>query len=180
MSEARKTLEWFKNLFGADYYIELQRHRTLRHRANRHTYELQSAINPVLIDLAHEYGVKLICSNDSHFVNAEEADAHDCLLCMNTDKCIDDKDRLRYSKQEWIKTPEEMAEIFSDIPEALANTQEIVDKIELYDIDHAPILPEIDIKVSDENLFYKKMNEIILEKHGLTLETLPKYEITII
>ena len=176
MSEARKTLEWFKNLFGADYYIELQRHRTLRHGANRHTYELQSAINPVLIDLAHEYGVKLICSNDSHFVNAEEADAHDCLLCMNTDKCIDDKDRLRYSKQEWIKTPEEMAEIFSDIPEALANTQEIVDKIELYDIDHAPILPEIDIKVSDENLFYKKMNEIILEKHGLTLETLPKNE----
>ena len=123
MSEARKTLEWFKNLFGADYYIELQRHRTLRHGANRHTYELQSAINPVLIDLAHEYGVKLICSNDSHFVNAEDADAHDCLLCMNTDKCIDDKDRLRYSKQEWIKTPEEMAEIFSDIPEALANTQ---------------------------------------------------------
>jgi DNA polymerase-3 subunit alpha len=166
MSEARKTLEWFKNLFGADYYIELQRHRTLRHGANRHTYELQSAINPVLIDLAHEYGVKLICSNDSHFVNAEEADAHDCLLCMNTDKCIDDKDRLRYSKQEWIKTPEEMAEIFSDIPEALANTQEIVDKVELYDIDHAPILPKLELPVAPEDYLRQQVMQGGLERYG--------------
>ena len=166
MSEARKTLEWFKNLFGADYYIELQRHRTLRHGANRHTYELQSAINPVLIDLAHEYGVKLICSNDSHFVNAEDADAHDCLLCMNTDKCIDDKDRLRYSKQEWIKTPEEMAEIFSDIPEALANTQEIVDKVELYDIDHAPILPKLELPVAPEDYLRQQVMQGGLERYG--------------
>ena len=166
MSEARKTLEWFKNLFGADYYIELQRHRTLRHRANRHTYELQSAINPVLIDLAHEYGVKLICSNDSHFVNAEEADAHDCLLCMNTDKCIDEKDRHRYSKQEWIKTPEEMAEIFSDIPEALANTQEIVDKVELYDIDHAPILPKLELPIAPEDYLRQQVMQGGLERYG--------------
>ncbi len=166
MSEARKTLEWFKNLFGADYYIELQRHRTLRHGANRHTYELQSAINPVLIDLAHEYGVKLICSNDSHFVNAEDADAHDCLLCMNTDKCIDDKDRLRYSKQEWIKTPEEMAEIFSDIPEALANTQEIVDKVELYDIDQAPILPKLELPVAPEDYLRQQVMQGGLERYG--------------
>ena len=176
MSEARKTVEWFKKLFGEDYYIELQRHETQRQGANREIFQLQSKINPVLIDLAHEYGVKIICSNDSHYVNAEEADTQDLIMCKNSNKNVDDKDRIRFSKQEWLKSPEEMEAIFRDIPEALSNTQEIVDKIELYDIDHAPILPEIDIKVSDENLFYKKMNELILEKHGLTLETLPKNE----
>lgn len=176
MSDARKTIEWFKNLFGDDYYIEIQRHETRRKGANRQTFKLQSAINPVLIDLAHEYGVKVICSNDCHFINKEDADAQDLLMCRQSNKKVEDKDRIRYSKQEWIKSPQEMEAIFSDLPEALANTQEIVDKIELYDIDHAPILPEIDIKVSDENLFYKKMNKLILEKHGLTLETLPKNE----
>lgn len=176
MTEARKALEWYKNLFGDDYYIEIQRHETRRSGANRETFKLQSKINPVLVDLAHEYGVKLICSNDSHFLNKNEADAQDCWMCIKTNKFVDDKDRIRFSKQEWLKSPEEMEAIFRDIPEALSNTQEIVDKIELYDIDHAPILPEIDIKVSDENLFYKKMNELILEKHGLTLETLPKNE----
>ena len=147
LSEARKTVEWFKNLFGEDYYIELQRHETHRQGANQQIFQLQSKINPVLIDLAHEYGVKIICSNDSHYVNAEEADTQDLIMCKNSNKNVDDQDRIRFSKQEWLKSPEEMEAIFRDIPEALSNTQEIVNKIEIYDIDHAYILPKLDLPI---------------------------------
>ena len=166
LSEARKTVEWFKNLFGDDYYIELQRHETKRPGANRETFKLQSMINPVLIDLAYEYGVKIICSNDSHFLNKDEADAQDCWMCIRTNKTVDDKDRIRFSKQEWLKTPEEMAEIFSDLPEALANTQEIVDKIELYDIDHAPIFPKLEISSSHQEYLRQQVLQGGKERYG--------------
>ena len=145
LAEAHKTVKWFKELFGEDYYIELQRHKSYRRSANRSTYKLQSIVNPVLVDLAHEYGIKLICTNDCHYVGKEDADAQDTLLCINTNKYYDDKDRLHYTKQEWLKSPEEMADLFSDIPEAIANTQEIVDRIEIYDIDSAPRIPVFDI-----------------------------------
>ncbi len=166
LSEARKTVEWFKNLFGDDYYIELQRHETRRPGANRETFKLQSMINPVLIDLAYEYGVKIICSNDSHFLNKDEADAQDCWMCIRTNKTVDDKDRIRFSKQEWLKTPEEMAEIFSDLPEALANTQEIVDKIELYDIEHAPIFPKLEISSSPQEYLRQQVLQGGKERYG--------------
>ena len=166
LSEARKTVEWFKNLFGDDYYIELQRHETKRPGANRETFKLQSMINPVLIDLAYEYGVKIICSNDSHFLNKDEADAQDCWMCIRTNKTVDDKDRIRFSKQEWLKTPEEMAEIFSDLPEALANTQEIVDKIELYDIEHAPIFPKLEISSSHQEYLRQQVLQGGKERYG--------------
>lgn len=151
-SEARNTLRWFKDLFGKDYYIELQRHPTNRPGSNRRTFELQSLINPVLIDLAHENDVKLICSNDCHYVRKEDADAQDVLLCINTNHFVDDKERLHYTKQEWLKSPEEMASLFCDLPEALSNTQEIVDKVELYDIDCKPLLPQFDVPGTFESV----------------------------
>ena len=166
MNEARKTVEWFKNLFGADYYIELQRHETRRPGANREIFKLQSMINPVLVELAHEYGVKIICSNDSHFLNKDEADAQDCWMCIHTNKTVEDKDRLRFSKQEWLKTPEEMAEIFSDLPEALANTQEIVDKVELYDIDHAPILPKFELPLPPKEYLRQQVMQGGIARYG--------------
>lgn len=166
MSKARKTVEWFKNLFGDDYYIEIQRHETRRPGANRETFKLQSKINPVLVDLAHEYGVKLICSNDSHFLNKNEADAQDCWMCIKTNKFVDDKDRIRFSKQEWLKTPEEMAAIFSDLPEALANTQEIVNKIELYDIDRAPILPKLEVPLPPKEYLRQQIMQGGKERYG--------------
>ena len=166
LSEARKTVEWFKNLFGDDYYIELQRHETKRQGANRETFKLQSEINPVLINLAHEFGVKVICSNDSHFVNKDEADAQDCWMCINTKKKVEDKDRIRFSKQEWLKSPEEMEAIFCDIPEALSNTQEIVDKIELYDIDHAPILPKLDLPLPPKDYLNQQVIKGGIERYG--------------
>src|SRR5574344_2194484 len=140
---AREAVEWYHNLFGDDYYLELQRHEVKdpNIRANRETFPLQQKANRVLIEFAKEYGIKLICSNDSHFVDQENAEAHDRLLCLSTGKDLDDSNRMLYSKQEWFKTREEMNEVFSDMPEALSNTCEILDKVEQYTIDHAPIMP---------------------------------------
>ena len=140
---ARKSIEWHQRVFGDDYYLELQRHEVKDPsiRANRETFPLQQQANKVLIELAREYGIKLICSNDSHFVDQENAEAHDHLLCLSTNKDLDDPTRMLYSKQEWFKTREEMNEVFADVPEALSNTLEILDKVEFYSLDHDPIMP---------------------------------------
>ena len=143
MAGAREALEWYKRVFGDDYYLELQRHEVKdpHQRANRETFPLQQRANKELISLAHEYGIKLVCTNDCHFVDQDNAEAHDHLLCLATGKDLDDPNRMLYSKQEWFKTREEMNAIFSDVPEALSNTLEILDKVEFYSIDHAPIMP---------------------------------------
>ena len=140
---AREAIEWHQRVFGDDYYLELQRHEVKDPyvRANRETFPLQQKANRVLIELAREYGIKLICTNDAHFVDEENAEAHDHLLCLATGKDLDDPTRMLYSKQEWFKTRAEMNEIFSDVPEALSNTLEILDKVEIYSLDHDPIMP---------------------------------------
>ena len=140
---AREALEWYKRVFGDDYYLELQRHEVKdpHQRANRETFPLQQRANKELIKLAKEYGVKLVCTNDCHFVDQDNAEAHDHLLCLATGKDLDDPNRMLYSKQEWFKTREEMNDIFSDVPEALSNTLEILNKVEFYSIDHSPIMP---------------------------------------
>ncbi len=140
---ARESIEWHKRLWGDDYYLELQRHEVTDPtiRANRETYPLQQQANKVLIGLAKEYGIKLVCTNDAHFVDKENAEAHDHLLCLSTGKDLDDPTRMLYSKQEWFKTRQEMNDIFSDVPEALSNTLEILDKVETYSLDNDPIMP---------------------------------------
>ena len=140
---AREAMEWYKRVFGDDYYLELQRHEVKdpNQRANRETFPLQQKANKVLIELAREYGIKLVCTNDAHFVDQENAEAHDHLLCLSTGKDLDDPTRMLYSKQEWFKTREEMNEVFADVPEALANTVEVLDKVEFYSLDHDPIMP---------------------------------------
>ena len=140
---AREAIEWHKRVFGDDYYLELQRHEVKdpNQRANRETFPLQQRANKELIKLAKEYGIKVVCTNDCHFVDQENAEAHDHLLCLSTGKELNDPTRMLYSKQEWFKTREEMNEIFSDVPEALSNTLEILDKVETYSIDHSPIMP---------------------------------------
>ena len=143
IEEAEKSIEWFKSIFGEDFYIELMRHEVKdpMQKANREVFKEQKAIEPTLIELARKHSVKLICTNDSHFVDEENAEAHDRLLCLSTGKDLDDPKRMLYSKQEWFKTREEMNEVFKDIPEALSNTIEILDKVETYSIDHPPIMP---------------------------------------
>ena len=164
---AEEAVKWFHDIWGDDYYIELQRHEVINPTqvANRDTYEVQKRVNPVLIDLAKKHGIKLICSNDSHFLNEDDAEAHDLLLCLSTGKDLDDPNRMRYSKQEWFKTRAEMNLLFKDIPEALANTQEILDKVEIYDLESNAIMPFFPIpeefgteelwrqKYTDEDLF---------------------------
>ena len=160
---AREAIEWYHNLFGDDYYLELQRHEVKDPtiRANRETFPLQQKANKVLIELAHEYGIKLVCTNDAHFVDQENAEAHDHLLCLSTGKELDDPTRMLYSKQEWFKTREEMNDIFQDVPEALSNTLEILDKVEIYSLDHDPIMPFFPIPESfgTEDEWRKKFTE---------------------
>lgn len=146
IEEAERQVKWFKDVFGDDYYLELQRHKATVPRANHEVYEVQEhTVNPELIRLAKKYEIKLICTNDVHFVNEEDAEAHERLICVSTGKKLSDEGRMLYSKQEWMKTQQEMNDLFGDIPESLSNTIEILDKVEFYDIDHAPIMPFFDI-----------------------------------
>ena len=172
--EAEEAIRWYKGLFGDDYYLELQRHKATVPRANHETYPLQQKVNAKLLELARKYGVKVICSNDVHFVDEENAEAHDRLICLSTNKDLNDPTRMLYTKQEWMKTKAEMNELFADVPEALANTLEILDKVEYYSIDHAPIMPTFAIpeefgteeeyrrKYTEQDLF----NEFTRDENG--------------
>ena len=176
MEGAEETIRWYKNLFGDDYYLELQRHPVTNptQRANRETFPIQQEVNRVLIELARKYDIKVICTNDVHFVDEDDAEAHDRLICLATSRDLDDPKRMLYSKQEWFKTREEMTQLFADVPEALTNTLEILDKVEQYDIDHAPIMPNFEIpedfgteaqyheRYTDEQLF----DEFTRDEHG--------------
>ena len=142
LASAERTAKWYKSVFGEDYYFELHRHKPTVERANHNTHKLEQKVNNQLIALSEKLGIKLICANDIHFVNEEDAEVQDTLLCINSNKRYDDNSRLIFSKQEWLKTTAEMNELFGDIPEALENTIEIFNKIEHYSIDHAPLLPK--------------------------------------
>ena len=171
---AEETIMWFKSLFGDDYYLELQRHKTDKPGGDQEVYARQVEVNKVILELAKKTKTKVICTNDAHFVEEEHGEAHDRLICLSTGKDLDDPTRMHYTKQEWLKTPEEMYKIFSDIPEALANTMEIADKVETYSINSDPIMPEFDIpkefgtveeykkKFTEEDLY----NEFTRDEHG--------------
>ena len=145
IDDAEKAILWHKNLFGDDYYLELQRHKATVERANHETYRLQNIVNEQLIALAEKHNVKLVATNDVHFVEEDDAEAHDRLITINSRHDFDSPDRLLYSKQEWMKSRAEMSEIFADVPQSLTNTVEICDKVESYSIDHDPIMPMFDI-----------------------------------
>ena len=145
IEKAEEAILWYKNIWGEDYYLEIQRHKTNDPNANREVYPIQEIVNKHILELAEKTGVKVICTNDVHFVNEEHAEAHDRLICLNTGRDLNDPSRMRYTKQEWMKTQEEMNELFADVPESLSNTVEIIDKVEFYSIDHGPILPNFPI-----------------------------------
>ena len=163
LEAAEEAVLWFKKCFGDDYYLELQRHEVKdpNQCANRETFPLQQKVNRQLVELAHKHQIKLMCSNDSHFVNEENAEAHDRLICLSTGRDLDDPKRMLYTKQEWFKTQAEMNHVFEDIPEALENTCEILDKIEVYGIDHAPIMPNFAIPedFGTEEMYREKYTE---------------------
>ena len=144
---AEKAIEWFKRIFKDDFYLELMRHKVTdpEQNANREVYPLQEEVNQQIIQLAAKHHVKLVCTNDSHFVDEENAEAHDRLICLSTGADLYSSNRMLYTKQEWFKTRAEMNEVFADIPEALENTCELADKTENYSIDHGPIMPNFEI-----------------------------------
>lgn len=144
---SREAIEWYHRVFGDDYYLELERHEVKDSSiiANREKYKCQEKVNRQLKQLAKEYGIKVVCTNGVHFTNQDQADAHDRLICLGTGKELKEPNRTYYSKQEWLKTYDEMATVFEDIPEALSNTLDILNKIELYSIDHKPVLPAFPI-----------------------------------
>ena len=174
LEEAEEALLWHKKVFGEDYYLELQLHKATVERANHEAYEKQCIVNEKLVELSRKHNVPLICTNDVHFVDESDAEAHDRLICLSTGRDLDDPARMLYSKQEWMKTTREMEQIFAAYPEALENTVAICDKVERYSIDHAPIMPVFPIpadfgteeeyraRLTEEDLF----NEFTRNENG--------------
>ena len=142
MERAEESIRWHKGVFGDDYYLELQLHKATVERANHEAYPMQLKVNKHLRELAAKYGVRMVCTNDVHFVDEDNAEAHDRLICLSTGKDLDDPKRMLYSKQEWLKTTAEMAAIFGETdPGAMQTTVDICNQVECYSIDHAPIMP---------------------------------------
>lgn len=161
IDEAEEAIKWYQSVFGDDYYLELQRHESDDIQRNEDVYKNQVVVNKVILELAQKHKVKVIATNDVHFINAEDADAHDLLICLNTGKDIDDPNRMRYTKQEWFKTTAEMNQLFGDVPESLENTQEIADKIEVYELNSSPIMPPFPIpeEFGTEEEYMQKYSE---------------------
>jgi DNA polymerase-3 subunit alpha len=161
LSKAKETVLWYKDVFGEDYYLEMMRHINNDPILRRDTWQNQAKVNRVLMKLSRELGVKIVASNDSHFTNEDDAEAHDMLVCLSTGRDYTDPTRMRYSKQEWFKTCEEMSKLFADIPEAIENTIEIANKVEFFELDSAPIMPPFSIPedFGTFNSYKEKFNE---------------------
>ncbi len=170
---AEERVKWYKETFGDDYYLELQRHQTFKENSNREVYPLQVKVNEELMRLAKKYGIKVVATNDVHFTFEDDAEAHDRLICVSMQKKFSEP-RMHYTKQEWLKSTKEMNDIFGDVPEALETTNEILDKVEFYSIDHGPIMPNFEIpeefgseaeyraRLTEEDLF----NEFTRDENG--------------
>jgi len=145
VEKAKEKIIEFKEIYGDDFYLELQRHQSGDAQIDREVYNDQVFVNDHLIKLGKETGTDVVATNDVHFINEEDAEAHDRLLCISTGKDLDDPNRMRYTRQEWFKTQEEMRRLFSDVPVALENTHKIVDKVEEFSLDSQPVMPEFPI-----------------------------------
>src|SRR6056297_68301 len=148
---AEKVILEYKDIFGDDFYLELMRHPSGRPEKDKEVYDVEQKVNKVMLEIARELNVKVIATNDVHFINAEDAEAHDRLICLNTGKELNDPDRMRYTKQEYFKTTREMEELFEDIPEAIQNTKEIVEKTEDYELDREPLMPDFPLPEGFDN-----------------------------
>lgn len=188
-AELDETINWYKDIFGEDYYLEVMRHKTNDPVKNADIYDNQELCNKKILELSQKHNVKVVATNDSHFLNEEDADAHDLLICLNTGKDLDDPTRMRYTKQEFLKTTAEMSELFADMPEAISNTQEIADKVENYELNVPPLMPDFplpeDFDDADEFLRHlayegayerwgKELEPDIIERLDFELDTIKK------
>ncbi|MBR5255771.1 MAG: DNA polymerase III subunit alpha [Bacteroidales bacterium] len=164
MAKVDEIIEWHKKVFGEDYYLEVMLHKTEVPGLSQEVYDNQMIYNKVIFELAEKHHVKVVATNDVHFVRKEDGPVHDRLICLTTNSFIDDPDRLRYTQQEFLKSEEEMLALFPDHPEALANTLEILDKVEAYSIDCDPILPVFEIDpafMQDIDAHMEKYKDVI-------------------
>ncbi|MEA5564555.1 DNA polymerase III subunit alpha [Anabaena sp. UHCC 0399] len=138
---ARKVAQWYKDVFGDDFYLEIQDHGSQEDRI----------VNVEIVKIARELNIKFIATNDSHFISCFDVEAHDALLCIQTAKLISEENRMRYSGTEYLKSAEEMQILFRDhlpddiIAEAIATTEEVADKVEPYQIMGEPRIPNYPI-----------------------------------
>jgi len=188
VEDAEKIALEYKRIFGEDFYLELMRHRTDDPGMNKLVFDDQVFVNRTLLQLGKKLDIKCVASNDVHFVNMEDAEAHDHLICLNTGKDLDDPTRIRYTRQEWFKTQEEMQDVFSDRPEVLNQTIEVADKVEQYELDSNPVMPYFplpeDFDNEDEYLKhityegarkrYPDITEEIRERIDFELETIQR------
>ena len=141
LDAARRVAQWYKDVFGEDYYLEIQDHGSQEDRI----------VNVEIVKIARELGIKIVATNDSHYISCYDVEAHDALLCIQTGKLITEDNRMRYSGTEYLKSAEEMKQLFRDhlpddvIEEAIANTVEVADKIEPYNILGEPRIPNYPI-----------------------------------
>ncbi|MBQ8059346.1 MAG: DNA polymerase III subunit alpha [Prevotella sp.] len=141
------TIKWYKQTFGVDYYLELQRCADYDLKSDTPSDPMleQQKVNDVLIQKAKEYGVKVVATNDVHYVAPEDLDVYNIQQCCATGQTMDEFSKTKVLQFRWLRSRKEMCELFSDVPEAISNTMEIYDKVEFYDICHAPIVPRINI-----------------------------------
>ena len=180
MEEAEKVAMWFKNIFGEDYYLEIQ---------NNGINE-QVLVNQKLVELSHKLDIPLVATNDSHYLKKEDAYNHEILLCIQTGKKITDDDRMRFETDElYIKSPEEMSDYFSGVPEAIENTVKIADKCNVtFEFGHT-ILPNYDVpaeytthydylkKLCDDgikNRYGENPSQEIIDRENYELEVIKK------
>jgi DNA polymerase-3 subunit alpha len=188
IERAREVIKEYNDIFGNDYFFELQRHKSGDLKIDKEVFEDQVFINNQLITLSKETGIRLVATNDVHFIDAADAPAHDRLLCISTGKDIDDPDRLRFTQQEWMKTQQEMKALFADIPEAIVNTNAIATCVESYELNSDPVMPDFQIPegFSDSNEYlsyltyegashrYPVLGEKVKERIEFELETIKK------
>lgn len=166
MKGAEKAVEWHKKVFGEDFYLEVQLHKTAIPGQSLEVYEKQLTVNEGIFELAEKTGTKVVATNDVHFVRKEDGPAHDRLICLTTNVYIDDPDRMRYTQQEYLKSEDEMLDLFYKHPETLSNTLEVAEKIESFKIDKDPILPKFDLPsdfLADIDSYLEKYKTIIDE-----------------
>ena len=166
MKGAEEAIMWHKNLFGEDFYLEVQQHKTEIPGMSQEVYERQQIANEGIFELAEKTGTKVVATNDVHFTRKEDGPAHDRLICLTTNAYLDDPNRMRYTQQEYLKSEEEMIDMFYKHPEAISNTLEVAEKITSYKIDKDPILPKFDLPedfLADIDSYLEKYKSVIDE-----------------